>query len=238
MQEAIWIITPPSQQAEKISVELDLPLAISKVLVNRRIFNPDSAFNFLFASLDDLHSPYRMKDMKKAVRRIKEAISKGERILIFGDYDVDGILSIVILTKALKSLGAEVSYFIPNRLKDGYGLKEKYMSIVEEKRASLVMSVDCGIKATAFVSRARRKGIDVVITDHHQPGSELPSALAILNPVLPNCDYPDKRLAGVGVVFKLIQTLMDGYQGPSELSSYLKMVSIATIADVAALRGE
>ncbi len=238
MQETIWIIYPSGQQAERISAELGLPLAISKVLVNRRISDPEKASNFLYLSLDDLHNPYQMKDMRKAVKRVKEAIVRREKILIFGDYDVDGILSIVILTKALQSLGAEVSYFIPNRLKDGYGIKEKYMDIVEKNQARLVISVDCGIKATRFVSQARRKGIDVIISDHHQPGSELPSALAILNPVLPDCGYPDNRLAGVGVVFKLIQALLDGYQRSSQLSSYLKMVSIATIADVAELRGE
>jgi len=161
-----------------------------------------------------------------------------EKILIFGDYDVDGILSIVILTKALETLGADVSYFIPDRLENGYGIKEKYIAIAEERQAKLVMSVDCGIKANAFVSRASQEGIDVVITDHHQPGSELPPALAILNPALPDSSYPDKKLAGVGVVFKLIQALFNGSQRPIQLSPYLKMVSIATIADVAELRGE
>jgi len=238
MQDSIWIITPPSQQAEVLSAELSLPLAISNVLLNRRISDPETASKFLFASLDDLHDPYHMRDMKKAVKRIKEAISKREKILIFGDYDVDGILSIVILTKALETLGADVSYFIPDRLENGYGIKEKYIAIAEERQAKLVMSVDCGIKANAFVSRASQEGIDVVITDHHQPGSELPPALAILNPALPDSSYPDKKLAGVGVVFKLIQALFNGSQRPIQLSPYLKMVSIATIADVAELRGE
>lgn len=238
MNESVWIIAPPASEAKKLSAELGIPLEVAQILVNRRISDPDVAHKFLFGTLDDIHDPYLMMGMREAVKRIKKAISRGERILIFGDYDVDGIFSVVILTKALKSLGAKVSYFIPNRLKEGYGIKEQYIDIAIERRANLVMSVDCGIKANAFVERANAQGIDVVITDHHQPGPSLPRALAILNPVLPDSGYPYKRLAGIGVVFKLIQALFGEEKKSSLLSHYLKMVSIGTIADVAELRGE
>jgi single-stranded-DNA-specific exonuclease len=135
-------------------------------------------------------------------------------------------------------LGAEVDYFIPDRLRDGYGLKNEYIPIVLEKKAKLVISVDCGIKAVAFVARAKENGLDVIITDHHQPGPDLPKAVAVLNPALKDSGYPDKYLAGVGVVFKLIQALFDRPKKEAYLRHYLKMVSIGTIADIANLKNE
>jgi single-stranded-DNA-specific exonuclease len=158
--------------------------------------------------------------------------------LIFGDYDVDGILSVVALTKALRSLGADVEHFIPDRLKQGYGMKGKYIDRILAKKTSLVISVDCGIKAVDFVNRAKQYGVDVIITDHHQPGPVLPEALAVLNPVVGSSGYPDRALAGIGVVFKLIQALLESEGKSAQLRHYLKLVSIGTIADVAALKGE
>ena len=155
---------------------------------------------------------FRFSLFKEATCRLslfKEAIFRQERIVIFGDYDVDGILSVVILTRALETLGATVDYFIPERLKEGYGLKEKHVDMVLEKKADLVISVDCGIKAHPFVRKAKENSVDVIITDHHQPGQRLPEALAILNPVMKESGYPDKNLAGIGVVFKLIQALFE-----------------------------
>jgi single-stranded-DNA-specific exonuclease len=179
-----------------------------------------------------------MKGMKEAVQRIHKAISHQEKILIFGDYDVDGILSVVTLSKALVSLGGKVDFFIPDRLKEGYGLKEKYVDLAEEREANVVISVDCGVKAVAFVEKARQKGIDVIITDHHQPGPSLPRAIAVLNPSVPDSGYPFKNLAGVGVVFKLIQALFDGNPKSSQIPHYLKLVSMGTVADIAELRDE
>jgi single-stranded-DNA-specific exonuclease len=145
---------------------------------------------------------------------------------------------VVVLTKALQSLGADVEYFIPDRLKQGYGMKGKYIENVLARKSSLVISVDCGIKAVDFVNRAKEHGVDVIITDHHQPGPSLPDALAVLNPVLGASGYPDGTLAGIGVVFKLIQALLESEGKISQLPHYLKLVSIGTIADVAALKGE
>jgi len=237
MFDSVWIFSSPGEEAKNLSVELGLPLEMAQILVNRKISDPQEAHDFLFGTLEALHNPFLMRGMKEAVERVKRAVLQGERILIFGDYDVDGVLSVVILTKALQSLGGHVDYYIPNRLKEGYGIKEKYIDMAVEREANLVLSVDCGIKACAFVRQAKKKGIDVIITDHHLPGPELPEALAILNPVLQGWGYPDKRLAGIGVVFKLIQAL-EVEKTASLLSSYLKMVSLGTIADIAELRGE
>ncbi|MGB8951037.1 MAG: single-stranded-DNA-specific exonuclease RecJ [Candidatus Aminicenantales bacterium] len=221
-----------------MSSELGIPLSIANILVNRKIQTAEAAHQFLFGTLEGLHDPYLMKGMKEAVERILKAVSQKEKILIFGDYDVDGVLSVVMLVKALESLGADADYFIPERLKEGYGLKEEHIEIVLKKKARLVISVDCGIKASRFVQKANSHGIDVIITDHHLPEICLPEALAILNPVLEDSGYPDKSLAGVGVVFKLTQALLERNQRNSSLQEYLKLVSIGTISDVAELRGE
>lgn len=238
MDKSIWIVSSPKAEAENLSLELDLPLEVGQILVNRGINNLEAAHKFLYGTLDDLHDPFLMKDMKQAVTRIREAISNREKIIIFSDYDVDGILSVVMLSKALETLGAEVDYFIPERLKEGYGLKEKYVDVSLERKAGLAISTDCGIKATKFVQRAKEKGIDVIITDHHHPGKRLPKALAVLNPVLLDSGYPDKNLAGVGVAFKLIQALFGDERKALSLPHYLKLVSIGTIADIVRLKGE
>jgi single-stranded-DNA-specific exonuclease len=238
MNETVWKMTPYREEAQVLSDELGIPLEIARILVNRNVSDAEAAGKFLFGTLAELHDPYLMRGMEEAVERIRQAISRREKILIFGDYDADGILSVVMLSKALKSLGAEVDYFIPERLKEGYGIKEEYIEIVLERKASLVLSVDCGIKAARFAKRAGEAGVDLIITDHHLPGDLLPEAKAILNPVLKDSGYPDRSLAGVGVVFKLIQALFERNGEASSLSPYMKLVSIGTIADVAELRGE
>jgi single-stranded-DNA-specific exonuclease len=238
MRESIWVLQPENENAKTLATELGIPLEIAQILINRDISNAQDVHHFLYGTLDNLNNPFLMKGMREAVRRIKKAISARERIFIFGDYDVDGILSVVALTKALQSLGAEVEYFIPDRLKQGYGMKGKYIDNVLQRNASLVISVDCGIKAVDFVSRAREHDVDVIITDHHQPGPTLPEALAVLNPVLGSSGYPDRTLAGIGVVFKLIQALLETDGKSAQIPHYLKLVSIGTIADVATLKGE
>lgn len=232
------MLAPYREEAKILSAELGIPSEIAQILVNRNLCDAEAANKFLFGNLDGLHDPYLMRDMKEAVERIRQAVSQREKILIFGDYDVDGILSVVILCKALESLGAEVDYFIPDRLKEGYGIKEEYIDIVLERKASLVISVDCGIKATRFAKRAKEVGVDIIITDHHLPGDILPRAKAILNPVLDDSGYPDRSLAGIGVVFKLLQALFEKEGKSSSLPHYMKLVSIGTIADVAELKGE
>jgi single-stranded-DNA-specific exonuclease len=238
MIETIWMLAPYREEAKILSAELGIPSEIAQILVNRNLCDAEAANKFLFGNLDGLHDPYLMRGMKEAVERTRQAISQREKILIFGDYDADGILSVVILSKALESLGAEVDYFIPDRLKEGYGIKEEYIDIVLERKASLVISVDCGIKATRFAKRAKEAGVDIIITDHHLPGNVLPRAKAILNPVLEDSGYPDKSLAGIGVAFKLVQALFEKEGKSSSLPHYMKLVSIGTIADVVELKGE
>ena len=238
METAQWLTAPPRPEAGILASELGIPLAIAQVLANRGISNAEDARKFLFGTLDNLADPYLFNDMAKAVERLQAAIERKEKVLIFGDYDVDGVLSVVILMRALRNLGAEVDYYIPERLKEGYGIKDEHLQVVEERRAGLVISVDCGIKAVSFVRKAKAGGVDVIITDHHRPGDELPQATAILNPVLADSGYPFRGLAGVGVVFKLLQALLTKAGKPASLSSYAKLVAIGTIADVAELRGE
>jgi single-stranded-DNA-specific exonuclease len=238
MNSAVWIVHPPRAEADVLARALDIPPAIARVLVNRKILTEEAAREFLFGDLDRLHDPYLMKDMDKAVARVEAAIARREKILIFGDYDVDGVLSTVMLKKALTTLGAEVDYFIPERLTDGYGIKDEHVRIPVERGASLVISVDCGIKSVGFTALAREKGVDVIITDHHRPGDARPEAAAVLDPVLADSGYPDPGLAGVGVTFKLIQALLEKAGRPAGLPHYMKLVSIGTVADVAELKGE
>jgi len=238
MNPGCWVIAPPRPEADVLAAELGIPLTIARVLTNRNVLTAEAAETFLNGTLKDLHDPYLMKGMDKAVSRVEEAIRNKEKILIFGDYDVDGVLSVVLLIRALAGLGADVDYFIPERLKEGYGIKEAHLQIVKERGARLVMSVDCGVKAVDFTAKAREAGVDVIITDHHRPGDALPEAVALLNPVLRESGYPFPSLAGVGVVFKLLQALLEKRGKSAQLEHYAKLVAIGTIADVADLRGE
>ena len=238
MNENLWVLAPARPEAEALSAELGLPPAIARVLVNRGLADAASARAFLEGGLDGLHDPFLMSGMSEAVARIRKAVDAGEKILIFGDYDVDGILSVVMLHKALATLGGKVEHYIPERLTDGYGIKDHHVDVPAERGVTLVVSVDCGIKAVGFVDAAREKGIDVIITDHHRPGDVLPRAAAILNPQVEGSGYPDQSLAGVGVVFKLVQALLDGAGKGAAVPHYMKLVCIGTVADVAELKGE
>jgi single-stranded-DNA-specific exonuclease len=238
MDDARWILAPERPESGVLAAELGLPGSLARVLANRGVCDAAAGRVFLFGGLETLHDPLLMKGMAAAAERIEKAVRDREKILVFGDYDVDGVLSVVMLVRALRSLGAEVDHFIPERLLDGYGIKERHAEVAAEKGARLVVSVDCGIKAVAFVERAREKGIDVVITDHHRPGEGVPAAASVLDPVLEDSGYPDRDLAGVGVVFKLIQTLLERAGRSAAAVHYLKLVAIGTVADVAALRGE
>ena len=238
MNETVWIIRECGEEAVELAASLNIPLEIAHILVNRNITDTISGREFLFGTLDNLNDPFLLQDMKKVVFRIQQAIRENENILIFGDYDVDGILSVVILTKALMTLGGKVDHFIPDRLNEGYGIKQEYVDIAVQRNAGLVISVDCGIKALNFVESAKAKNIDTIITDHHRPGKILPDAYAILNPLVPDSNYPDKNLAGIGVVFKLIQALFERNGLTSQIPHYLKLVSIGTVADVVELKGE
>src|SRR5258708_24710736 len=180
---------------------------VERTLCQRGVSDPEQAGRFRNPSLDHLHDPMALADMGVAVDRILAAIANKERIAIHGDYDVDGVTSTVILRRALEMLGADVVHFIPERLKDGYGLQPGAIERLHADGVSLVISVDCGIRGADAALPARQLGIDLIITDHHEPDAELPQALAVINPKRADCSYPDKYLAGVGVALKLVQAL-------------------------------
>jgi single-stranded-DNA-specific exonuclease len=218
--------------------ELKISPAVARLLAIRGIDEPESARRFLHPSLDHLHDPFALADMAPAVERILGAVARKEKIAIHGDYDVDGITSTVILRRALELLGADVSHFIPERLRDGYGLQPETFDRLQADGVKLVISVDCGIRAIEAAERARELGIDLIITDHHEPDTTLPAALAVINPKRHDCSYPDKNLAGVGVALKLVQGLCRRSDREKWLPAFVKVAALGTLADVVPLIGE
>src|SRR4051812_34475380 len=224
--------------AESLAAALKISPVVAKLLCQRGFADPELADRFLNPSLDHLHDPMLLADMGIAVDRILAAIARRERIAIHGDYDVDGVTSTVILRRALELLGGDVSHFIPERLKDGYGLQPVAIERLHAAGVALVISVDCGIRGADAGRRARELGVDLIITDHHEPDSELPPALAVINPKRTDCRYPDKYLAGVGVALKLVQALCREAKRESWLPGFIKVAAIGTLADVVPLVGE
>jgi single-stranded-DNA-specific exonuclease len=215
----------------------------ARVLYGRGYRDPDAARLFLHPSLDNLHDPLTMLGMPRAVERIRAAIGGREKILIYGDYDVDGTTSVVVLKKAIELAGGAAFFHVPDRFTEGYGMRAEVVERASAEGVSLIVSVDTGIRAGEVVRRASALGIDVIVTDHHLPEAELPPALAVLNPNQPGCCYPEKNLCGVGVAFKLAQGLLQTVGWPAEklrrvLQSFLKLVAIGTVADVVPLTGE
>jgi single-stranded-DNA-specific exonuclease len=222
----------------RLSHELRVSPVTARLLSIRGLDDPLSARRFLFPSLDDLLDPNRLTDLPAAVDRILRAVENKERIAIHGDYDVDGVTSTVILRRALELLGADVTHFIPERLRDGYGLQPASLERLHALGVALVISVDCGIRGIEAAARARELGLDLIITDHHEPDTELPRALAVINPKRHDCSYPDKNLAGVGVALKLVQALCIRTGRTSWLPAFVKVAAIGTLADVVPLQGE
>jgi len=211
---------------------------VARLLCQRGLSDPELADRFLNPSLDHLHDPMLLADMSVAVDRIMGAIARKEKIAIHGDYDVDGVTSTVILRRALELLGGNVMHFIPERLKDGYGLQPVAIERLHAEGVALVISVDCGIRGAEAGRRARELGVDLIITDHHEPDTELPPALAIINPKRTDCSYPDKYLAGVGVALKLVQALCRCAGREKLMPGFIKVAAIGTLADVVPLVGE
>lgn len=234
-----WTIPDTNHDAaSRLSRELNLPPLLARLLVERGYAEPDHAQRFLNPRLSDLHDPYRMRDMTAAVCRLRRAIDRKEKILIYGDYDVDGTMAVVVLLTALTALGARVESYIPNRLTDGYGMRADVIERAAEAGVRVIVSVDTGIREHEVLGRMAELGIDGIVTDHHLPEGHLPKACAILNPRRPDCGYPEKNLAGVGVAFKLAHALMGPALSEAALRSYLKVVAIGSIADVVPLTGE
>ena len=225
-------------RAGELAAALGIAPIVARLLCQRGFSDPEVASRFLNPSLDHLHDPMALAGMAAAVERILAAIAAKERIAIHGDYDVDGITSTVILRRALEMLGADVVHFLPERLKDGYGLQPAAIERLHADGVGLVISVDCGIRGADAGRRARELGVDLIITDHHEPDAELPPALAVINPKRADCTYPDKYLAGVGVALKLVQALCRRTGREAWLPGFIKVAAIGTLADVVPLVGE
>ncbi len=234
-----WVLKPLPRREEikKISQELSLPLEIAEILLKRGFNSAEEIHNFLNPSLKQMHNPYIFPDMKKASRRIVEAVKRGEKIVIYGDYDTDGVTGASLLYLGIEQLGVKSYCVVPHRLSEGYGFKFSKIKSKISSYVNLIITVDCGVRDVGEVEKAREEGVDVIITDHHEPGDTLPPAYAIINPK--TCDYPFKELAGCGVAFKLLQAVYKeaGFD-EKNLYKLLDLVSIGTIADVCPLIDE
>ena len=222
----------------ELSNALQISGVAARLLCIRGISDVDRARRFLSPTLDDLLDPFTLTDMGTAVERILSAIALKQRIAIHGDYDVDGITSTVILRRALELIGADVTHFIPERMRDGYGLQPASLDRLHAAGVAVVISVDCGIRAIEAADHARRLGLDLIVTDHHEPDVTLPRALAVINPKRHDCGYSDKNLAGVGVALKLVHALCLRAGRMAWLPAFVKVAAIGTLADVVPLTGE
>jgi single-stranded-DNA-specific exonuclease len=224
--------------ASTLANALKVSAVTARLLAMRGLTDPDEASRFLNPSLDQLYDPYKLAGLECAANRLMAAIANKERVAVHGDYDVDGITSTVILRRALELLGGDVTHFIPERLTDGYGLQPGTIDRLHAEGATLIVSVDCGIRGAEAARRARVLGIDLIITDHHEPDDHLPDCCAVVNPKRHDCSYPDKNLAGVGVALKLVQALCAKAGKSAWLPAFVKIASIGTLADVVPLVGE
>jgi single-stranded-DNA-specific exonuclease len=231
--------SPDLALVQALASELNLPLPLCRLLVQRDYGEAARAKAFLRPAASQIHPPSGLAGMADAVLRLQRAIARGETILVHGDYDVDGICSTALLVRALRMMGGRAVPFVPHRIRDGYDLTDAGLRAAQAAGAKLIVTADCGIVAHEAVGRAAMAGVDVIVTDHHTPGPTLPSALAVINPNRPDCGYPDKSLAGVGVAFKLVAALAEAVGFPEQrLTSLLDLVAVATIADLAPLTGE
>ena len=239
--EKRWVLIPKgnSETIQKLSEELSIHPILAQLLVQRGINTFEEAKNFFRPSLSDLHDPFLMKDMDKAVERISNAILNKQKILVYGDYDVDGTTAVSLVYTFLHNQYVNVSYYIPDRYKEGYGISIQGIDYAKENNYDLIIALDCGIKSIDKIDYANALGIDFIICDHHRPGSTLPAAVAVLDPKRTDCDYPYKELSGCGVGFKLIQAISQQKGIPfSDLEQYLDLVAVSIAADIVPITGE
>ncbi|MBV9301022.1 MAG: single-stranded-DNA-specific exonuclease RecJ [Acidobacteriaceae bacterium] len=242
--KARWILPNPASDAIlTLQRALKVERLAAAVLAHRGFIEPHAAGEFLSPSLEALHDPLLMRGMEPAAMRLLQAVTARQPILIYGDYDVDGTTSIVILKKAIEILGGQADFHVPHRLNEGYGMRSDVIERASATGVRLIVSVDTGIRANEVVRHANALGIDVIVTDHHLPLADLPPALAVVNPNQPDCAYPDKNLCGAGVAFKLVEALLrrsnlSQARQAALLDSFLKPVAIATVADIVPLAGE
>lgn len=236
-----WTLKPKPAEAlvQKLSAALGIDFSIAQLLVQRGIDTYQKAKDFFRPSLEDLHDPFLMKDMDKAVARIEQAIAQGENILVFGDYDVDGTTSVALMSSYLRTLHPNIDTYIPDRYAEGYGVSYMGIDYAHDNDMTLIIALDCGVKAIDKVAYAKEKGVDFIICDHHRPGPTLPDAVAVLDPKRDDCEYPFDELCGCGVGFKLISALSRKRDQPfSDLLPYLDLVATAIGADIVPIIGE
>ena len=235
-----WIYKsiPPADQVEALSNSINVNSYLATILLQRGIFDFESAKDFFRPSLDHLHDPFLLMDMDHATDRLKSAIEKNEKILIYGDYDVDGTTAVALVYSYLKSFYPNCDFYIPDRYAEGYGVSEAGIIWAEENNISLIIALDLGIKASDMVTLATHKGIDFIICDHHLPGGDIPNAVAVLDPKREDCDYPYKELSGCGLGFKLIQAFSRRHRKEEEILDYLDLVVVSIASDIVPITGE
>ena len=240
MLEKEWVFLDENiseAQAEAYAEIFDIPVIVAKVLLNRGFTDAAEAKKFLDKTSENFYSPELMCDMDKAVARIRKAVENKEHVVVYGDYDVDGITSTALLVRYLRQQGVDAQAYIPDRQNEGYGINKNAIKKIHESGATLIISVDTGITAVEETAYAKELGCDVIITDHHECKQELPEAVAIVNPKRADCKYPFKDLAGVGVAFKLVCAASDKTENEL-LDEYSDLVALGTIADVVPLKDE
>jgi single-stranded-DNA-specific exonuclease len=239
--ERIWNLKKQGDQNEvkHLSAALNVNMVIARLLVQRGIKTFNEARSFFRPRLSDLHDPFLMKDMEKAVERLENAISKKEKVLVYGDYDVDGTTSVAMMYTFLKSRFDEIEYYIPDRYSEGYGISPQSIDYAETNNFSLIIALDCGIKAVAKIADAKERGVDFIICDHHNPDDEVPPAVAVLDPKQPDCPYPYKELSGCGVGFKFLQAYCQKNNLElEEIYDLLDMLVVSIASDIVPLTGE
>lgn len=230
--------TPTPQELEALTKAINVNPYLATALWQRGIRDFDSAKDFFRPSLEHLHDPFLLTDMQEAVERLKQAIDRQEKILIYGDYDVDGTTAVALVYSYIKSFYPHCDFYIPDRYAEGYGVSEAGIIWAEENNFSLIIALDLGIKASDMVTLAQHKGIDFIICDHHLPGGEIPNAVAVLDPKREDCTYPFKELSGCGLGFKLVQAYSARHGNPQDAYQYLDLVVVSIASDIVPINGE
>lgn len=240
--EKRWVVKPQGDPVKvaSLAASLDIPPVLANLLVQRGIETNEEAWQFFNPKLENLHDPFLMKDMREAVERVDRAITRGETIMVYGDYDVDGTTAVALVYSFLRAQGhRNLLFYIPDRYTEGYGVSYKSIDYAQQNGVNLIITLDCGIKATEKVAYAREQGIDFIICDHHLPGERIPEAVAVLDPKRADCPYPFKELSGCGVGFKMVQAYCRHKGLPfSEVESLLDLVVVSIAADIVPLVGE
>ena len=236
-----WVIKAPGDDEEinSLANELGIERPLSQLLIQRNIKTYSEAMEFFRPDLANLHDPFLMKDMDRAISRIREAVQSGEKVLIYGDYDVDGTTAVALVYSCFKDHFREIDYYIPDRYDEGYGVSLKGIDYAATNGFSLIIALDCGIKAVEKIEYARSKGVEFIICDHHNPGDEVPDAAAVLDPKQEGCSYPYKELSGCGVGLKLVQAYgMKNGLDPNRIYDYLDLVVVSIASDIVPITGE